>query len=72
MGFSRRYMKSAEFKARQLWLDFKDAIGTALEAVEPVKEKAWAWFEAWRKAFRIPEPKPEKPLQPQLDGFAIP
>ncbi len=54
MRFSRGYMRSAEFKARQLWLDFCDVAGTVLEVLEPVKAAAWAWFEQWRQKFRTP------------------
>lgn len=52
MKNSRAYMRNAEFKARQLWIDFQDAVGTALEVLEPVKEAAWNWFNEWRKNFR--------------------
>ena len=52
MKFSRAYMKSTEFKTRQLWLDFKDVVGTVLEVLEPVKEAAWTWFKKWQRNFR--------------------
>lgn len=48
---SRKFIKGAEFKARQLWLDFADVAGTVLEALEPVKAAAWAWFKKWRREF---------------------
>lgn len=43
---SKTYMKSAEFKARQFWLPFTDAVGIALQVMEPVKESAEKWFKA--------------------------
>jgi hypothetical protein len=42
-------MKGAEFKARQSWLPFVDAVGMALQVLEPVKAKAWEWFKQWKK-----------------------
>lgn len=48
---SKTYMKSAEFKARQLWLPFEDAVGIALQIMEPIKESAAKWFKAWKKHF---------------------
>lgn len=39
-AISRKFIKGAEFQARQLWLDFCDVAGTVLEALEPVKAKA--------------------------------
>lgn len=30
---NRRYMAGEEFEARQLWLDFSDAVGPALQAI---------------------------------------
>ena len=44
-------MKNEEFKARQLWLPFVDAIGIVLQVLEPVKATAWEWFKSWKKAF---------------------
>jgi len=61
-----KFLKSAEFKARQLWLDFGDAIGTALEVLEPVKESAWLWFQKWKAGFCSKSVKPAKPLQFEL------
>lgn len=49
---SRAYMKGAEFKARQGWLPFVDAVGIVLEVLEPMKAAAWAWFKKWKKGFR--------------------
>lgn len=48
---SRAYMKGAEFKARQGWLPFVDAVGVVLQVLEPVKASAWQWFKDWKKAF---------------------
>lgn len=51
---SKTYMKSAEFKARQLWLGFTDAVGIVLEIMANTKEKTADWFKAWVKEFRTP------------------
>lgn len=48
---SKTYMKGAEFKERQLWLPFNDAVGIALQVMEAVKESAAVWFKAWKKGF---------------------
>ncbi len=48
---NRNYMKGEEFKARQLWLPFIDAVGIVLQALEPVKQSAWKWFKDWKKKF---------------------
>lgn len=55
-GFSRMYQAGAEFKARQLWLDFKDAVGPALEAIAASVEASRKAFKAWLKGFVRPEP----------------
>lgn len=55
-SLSRQYQASAEFKARQAWLDFQDAVGTALEAISASVEASRKAFKAWLKAFRMPEP----------------
>lgn len=47
-----KYMKSTEFKARQAWLDFVDAVGIVLEIMAEVKEETADWFKAWVKDFR--------------------
>ena len=47
-----KYMKGAEFKARQAWLPFVDAAGVVLRVLEEVKESAADWFKAWVKGFR--------------------
>jgi hypothetical protein len=55
-GFSRMYQAGAEFKARQQWLDFQDAVGTALEAIAASVETSRKTFKGWLKAFRMPKP----------------
>ncbi len=49
---SKTSMRNAEFKARQLWLGFTDAVGIALQVMADVKEQAADWFKAWAKGFR--------------------
>lgn len=67
---SRAYMKGSEFKARQGWLPFVDAVGIVLKVLEPVKEAAWEWFKAWKKNFRtVPAPF-KKPKQLDLFHWA--
>lgn len=41
-----KYMKSAEFKARQIWLPFEDAVGIALQISSDLIEKTEDWFNA--------------------------
>jgi len=55
-GLSRLYQAGAEFKARQMWLRFNDAVGDALEAIADVVDASRKAFKAWQKAFRMPEP----------------
>lgn len=55
-GLSRIYQSGAEFKARQLWLDFKDAVGPALEAIADSVDASRKAFKAWLKGFVRPEP----------------
>lgn len=50
-----KYMKSPEFKARQVWLDFVDAIGIAYQVMAEIKEQTADWFKAWVKDFRTPK-----------------
>lgn len=64
---SRRYMKSAEFKERQIWLDFKDAIGTAIEAVHEIIEAGRDWIKKWEREFLMPKAKVLNIKQMQLD-----
>jgi hypothetical protein len=62
-----RYMKNAEFKARQTWLDFVDAVGVALKIMAEVKENSAAWLKKWIKNFKIPTAKRVAPLQDVLE-----
>lgn len=63
---SIKYMKSEEFKARQSWLPFVDAVGIALQIMSEVKEATADWFKAWVKDFRTPL-KIQKPDQLSLN-----
>lgn len=67
MKFSRTYMKGSEFKSRQAWLPFVDAVGIVLQVLEPVKAAAWDWFKTWKKGFVTKCVKAEE--QFQLDIF---
>ncbi|OJW81605.1 MAG: hypothetical protein BGO62_15515 [Thiobacillus sp. 65-1402] len=49
-------MGGDEFENRQMWLDFKDAVGPALEALASVVMERRKAFKAWLKAFRMPAP----------------
>lgn len=53
-GFSRQYLGGSEFRARQMWLDFQDAVGTALEAISESVEASRKAFNAWVKGFVRP------------------
>lgn len=55
-GLGRKYQAGAEFKARQAWLDFQDAVGPALQAIAESVEASRKAFKAWLKAFRMPQP----------------
>lgn len=55
-ALGKRYQGGAEFKERQMWLDFKDATGPALEAIADSVMESRKRFNAWLKAFRMPEP----------------
>lgn len=66
---SRAYMKAAEFKARQGWLPFVDAVGIVLQVLEPVKAAAWAWFKEWKKDFRSKVPAATELSVRQLELF---
>jgi len=55
-GLSRLYQGGAEFKSRQMWLRFDEAVGDALEAIADVIDASRKAFKAWQKAFRKPEP----------------
>lgn len=63
MKLSRTYMKGTEFKSRQAWLPFVDAVGIVLQVLEPAKAEAWDWFKAWKKAFITKPVKTKKPFQ---------
>jgi len=58
-----KYMKTPEFKARQVWLPFVDAVGIALEIMSDIKEQTATWFKSWVKDFRS---KRNIPKQEQL------
>jgi acyl carrier protein phosphodiesterase len=58
-------MKGSEFKARQLWLPFIDAVGIALQIMSEVKEQAADWFKGWVKNFRSARAA-VKPVQIEL------
>ncbi|MDO8207409.1 MAG: hypothetical protein Q7T38_06265 [Gallionella sp.] len=60
-------MKSAEFKARQTWLDFVDAVGIALQIMAEVKENSTAWLKKGVKNFRMPTAKRVAPVQESLN-----
>lgn len=53
---SKNYMASDEFKTRQAWLDFQDAVGPALQAIAASVEASRKAFKAWLKALRMPVP----------------
>lgn len=55
-GLSRLYQGGAEFKARQLWLRFDEAVGDALEAIADVIDASRKAFKAWQKTFAMPKP----------------
>lgn len=55
-SLGRRYQAGAEFKARQIWLDFADAVGPALEAIADSVMESRKRFKAWVKAFLMPAP----------------
>lgn len=63
---SKTYMRNAEFKARQLWLGFTDAVGIALQVMADVKESAADWFKAWVKGFKTARTI-KKPVQLTLN-----
>lgn len=48
---NRRYMAKAEFAARQLWLDFEDAVGPALQAIAEVVMNSRKQLKAWLRSF---------------------
>jgi hypothetical protein len=44
----RSYMKSSEFKERQTWLPFVDAVGIALEVMSEKLFEFRQWFKSWK------------------------
>jgi len=52
---NHRYMAQAEFAARQLWLDFEDAVGPALQAIGEVVMASRKRLGAWLKGFVRPQ-----------------
>lgn len=55
---NRRYMAQAEFAARQLWFDFEDAVGPALEAIGEVVMESRRRFANWLHGFVRPQAVP--------------
>lgn len=51
---NRRYMAGAEFEARQMWIDFQDVVGTALQAIAGSVQKSRQWFKKWLREFVRP------------------
>lgn len=51
---NRRYMAGAEFEARQMWLDFQDTAGTALQAIYSAIMESRRKFKTWQRAFPMP------------------
>ncbi|MDP1872533.1 MAG: hypothetical protein Q8K61_13065 [Gallionella sp.] len=60
-------MKNAEFKARQTWLDFVDAVGVALQIMAEIKENSAEWLKKWVKNFKMPAAKQVAPIQDVLE-----
>lgn len=54
-GLGKRYQAGAEFKARQQWLDFQDAVGPALQAIADSIDASRKAFKAWLRAFVRPQ-----------------
>lgn len=65
-GFSRAYQRGTEFKERQQWLDFQDAVGSALEAIAPAMDKMRDWFKAWKRGFMTKAQEPKQGFQLSL------
>lgn len=51
---NKTYMLDNEFKTRQLWLPFTDAVGIVLELLADSKKETADWFKVWVKNFRTP------------------
>ena len=58
---SQKYMKSDEFKLRQLWLEFVDAAGIALRTIAEKIEGFREWFKKWRN----------KPMKNKFDNRTL-
>ena len=52
---NRRYMAKPEFTDRQMWLDFGDAVGPALEALVDVVMESRKRLTQWLKRFVRPQ-----------------
>lgn len=65
-----KYMKTPEFKARQAWLGFVDAVGVALQVMAEVKEQTADWFSAWVKSFKTPSQTKQQAQQLKFDFLA--
>ncbi|BCB27299.1 hypothetical protein SKTS_21850 [Sulfurimicrobium lacus] len=63
---SKTYMKGTEFKERQFWLPFADAVGIALQVMKTVRESTAKWFKAWKKGFC------SKPARTMKTAFQMP
>ena len=55
-------MKNEEFRARQMWLKFTDAVGIALEVIGEGIESLREWFKKWNK--KTPSPRTENYTYP--------
>lgn len=53
-GLGRQYMAGDDFKNRQQWLDFRDAVGPALQAVAAAIDTSRKAFKGWLRQFRMP------------------
>lgn len=62
-----KYMKGPEFKARQAWLGFVDAVGVALQVMADVKEQTADWFKTWIKDFRTQQAQRKETQQLKFD-----
>lgn len=62
-----KYMKNAEFKARQAWLGFVDAVGVALQVMADIKKQAADWFKTWVKDFRTQQANRKETQQLKFD-----
>ena len=49
---NRTYMLDEEFKTRQFWLPFTDAVAIVLKLLENSKKETANWFKNWVKNFR--------------------